>query len=139
MPPSASWNETQRSRIHAVAEMRGFWAVVKNVTEVSGAFGAGNCSSDHTKVCVADLGYVLGSDRRPETRPSRSRFELRGGIEERVIAADAAIETLAVQVPVLSRECDFGVGVARDVEDSRRELLAPFRGGFDDLGDANLL
>ena len=31
-----------------------------------------------------------------------------------------------MQIPVFSREGDFGVGVAGDVEDTGGELLAPF-------------
>src|ERR1700722_8217729 len=101
-------------------------------------FGAGDCGADHPESCVADFGYVFGGNRRPETRPSRARFELGGGIEERVVAADAAVDALVVQVPTFSRKGDFGVGIAGNVEDTGRKLLAPLAFGLDDLRDAGL-
>jgi len=43
-----------------------------------------------------------------------------------------------VQVPVFSRESDFGIGVARDVERVARKLLAPLVFGLDYLRHTNL-
>lgn len=113
--------------------MAWFRAVVEDVAEVSVAFGAGNCGAGYAESRVADFGYVLGSDGRPETRPSCAGFEFRGGIEKRVVAADAAVDAFVVQVPVFSSEGDFGVGVARDVEDAKAELLPPLVRSLDDL------
>ena len=98
--------------------MRGLGAVVKNVTEVSIAFGARDRSANHAESGVANLRHVFGSNRRPETGPSGTRFELGGGIEERIFAANATVNAGVVQVPIFSGEGDFGVGVAGDIEDS---------------------
>ena len=59
--------------------------------------------------------------------------------EQRIITADAAVDSFVVQVPVLAGEGDFGISVARDVEDSGRELFAPFGCGLNDPGDADFV
>ncbi len=135
----SSCNETKRCRVHAIAKMRGLGAIVKDVAEMGVAFSAGDCGADDAEGSVADLGHVFGGDRSPETGPSRPRVELGGGIEQRVVTTNAAIDARVVQVPVFSGEGDFGIGVARDVEDSVGKLLAPLRRGLDYFGDASWL
>jgi hypothetical protein len=132
---SYSLREAQRGGIHAVAEVGWFGAVVEDMAEVGIAFGAGNRGADHAEGCVADFGYVFAGDGCPEAGPSCTRFEFRGGIEQRIVTAKAAVDAFVVQVPVFSRESDFGVGVARDVEGSGTELLAPLVGRLDNLRD----
>ena len=135
---SRSLHEAQRRGVHAVAEMGGFRAIVEDVAEVGVAFGAGNRGADHAESRVTDLGYVFFGDGRPEAGPSGTGVEFCGGVEERIVAADATVDAFVVKVPVFPGKGDFSVGVAGDVEDSSDELLAPLIRRLDDLGDANL-
>ena len=114
-------HEAERGGVHAVAEASGFGAVVEDVAEVGVAFGAGDRGADHAESCVTDFGHVLFGDGSPEAGPSGARVEFRGGVEERVVAADAAVDAFVVQVPVFSGKGDFSVGVAGDVEDAGAE------------------
>ena len=119
--------------------MRGLGAVVKDVAEVSVAFSARDRGADDSECCVTGFADVLGSDGRPETGPPCAGLELGGGIEERIVATDAAIDAFVVQVPVFPGKRDFGIGIAGNVEDSGGELLAPFAGGLDYFRDADWL
>ena len=51
---------------------------------------------------------VLGRDRRPETRPSRTGIELRVRAEQRRPACDTAVESGLVDLVVLPSESEFG-------------------------------
>ncbi len=44
-----------------------------------------------------------------------------------------------MQVPILAGKSSLSVGIARDVEDSGRELFAPFGCSLDDSGDGDLV
>lgn len=71
--------------------MRGLGPIVENVAEVGVALGAGHCSAKHSQARVTNFRDVLRSDGLPETRPSGAGLKFRGGIEERVVATDAAV------------------------------------------------
>ena len=135
---SRSLHEAQRRGVHAVAEAGGFRAIVEDVPEVGVAFGAGNRRASYPQSRVTDLGYVFFGDGSPEAGPSGTGVEFGGGVEERIVAADATVDAFVVKVPVFPGIGDFSVGVAGNVEDSGAELLAPLIGRLDDLGDANL-
>ena len=94
-------NKPQRCRIHAVAEMRRLRPVIENVSEVSVTLGAGNCGADHAVGQVSLLRDVFLGDRRPETRPARSRVEFRRRVEQRVVTANAAVDSFVVLVPAV--------------------------------------
>jgi len=103
------------------------------------AFGTGNRGSNHSISCIADLADVFGGNGRPETGPAGAGVEFGGRVEQRIVTAGAAVDSFVVQVPLFAGEGDFGIGVARDVEDSGRELFAPFGCGLNDLGDADFV
>src|SRR5579872_5553624 len=103
------------------------------------ALGAGDRGTDHAEGCVGYLGDVFFRDGLPEAGPSGAGIEFGCRIEERSVAADATIESLVFQIPVLPRKGHFSVGVARNVVGVRRQLLAPFVGSLDDLRNAHLL
>jgi len=69
--------------------------------------------------------------------PSRAGVELRVGTEECVVAADAAVESLVVQVVVLAGEGALGALLARDFKLQRGQLLFPLGVGLVDLGHLN--
>src|SRR4051794_1767843 len=80
----------------------------------------------HTKTGVVDVANVLRCNRLPEARPTRSRFKLRVRTEQRVVAADAAVKTFVVQVPIFPAEGELRVRMTSDVERIRRKLRTPF-------------
>lgn len=116
--------------------MRRCGTVVKNMAEMRLAFRAGNRGAHHAKSSIAGLGHVLIGDGLPETRPSGARFELCGGIKQRVVATYAAVQAFLVKIPILARKSDFRVSIARDVVSVRGKLLAPFVRRFDHFRDA---
>lgn len=95
-----------------------------------------NRSAFHEESFILRRGDVLLRDRLPETRPARAGFEFRAGIEQRRIAADAAIKTRRVIVPINTSKCDFSTRLPRDLEGFRRKLRAPLRLGFRNLRHA---
>jgi len=62
---------------------------------------------------------ILFGDWLPKTRPAGAGFELRIRIEEGRVAADAPIQALIVQVPILPGKGPLRGGVARDGESIR--------------------
>src|SRR5207237_3936211 len=101
---SCLFHKLQRSRVHAIALSRGPRAIVKNVPQVRVATSAFHRCAPHAKRAVADLLHVLFGNRLVETGPARARLKLCIGTEQRRAAANAAISSLLVVVPVLARE-----------------------------------
>jgi len=131
--------EAQRRRVHAVAPARRLWAIVEDVAEVGVAFCAGDGSADHTEARVAQLGDIFCRNGLPETGPSGAGIEFGSGIEQRVIATDAAVEAFVMQIPVLAGEGHFGVSVPRDVVSVGGELCTPLLRGLHDFGNMHFL
>src|SRR5579863_2145914 len=136
--PLYRFHEAQRGRIHAVAKPGRFRTVVENVAEMRVAFGAGNRNPLHADRGVADLAYIFLGQRHPETGPARPRIKLRRRTEERVVAADTAIEAFIVQVPIFPAVSKLGICVTRDPKRSWRKLLAPFLVGLYYPGNLHL-
>ena len=130
--------ETQRGGVHAVAETGGLGAVVEDVAEVRVTFCARDGGADHTERNVANLSNIFPGDRLPEARPSGAGIEFGAGVEERIVAADAAVDAFVVEVPVLPGKGHLGVGAACDVECVFGKLFAPIVFGLHDFGDADL-
>src|SRR5271166_6631417 len=89
------------------------------------AFGAGHFIPCHPQTGIAGSSDIFSCDRSPETGPSRPRLELCFRTEQCVIAADAAVDALFVQVVVLAGERSFRALLARDLELQRGQLLLP--------------
>src|SRR5271165_2620603 len=134
---SLSRHKSERRGIHAIPQMRRRGTIVENMAQMRIAFSARHCRSDHAITRVSDAANVFGRDRLPEAWPAGSRIELRLRVEQGIVAANTAVEALVVQVPILSRVGDFGVGVAGYFKSARSQLLPPFVFGFDDLRDVN--
>jgi len=115
---SHSLHEAEGGGVHAVAEASWFGTVVKHVAEVGVAFGAGDRGAEHAESGVTDLGYVFFGYGSPEAGPSGTGVKFGSGVEERVIATDAAVDAFVVKVPVFPGIGDFSVGIAGDVEDA---------------------
>src|SRR5579864_8114647 len=105
--------------------MSGFRSVVEDVAEVRVALGASDCGPKHAEHGVPNLAHVFGGNGSPEAGPAGSGIKLGVGAEKRIVAADAAINSFFVQVPILAGECHLGVGVAGDFESATGKLLAP--------------
>src|SRR5258708_32508236 len=88
----------------------------------------------HAESAVLDVLNVLLGYRLPETRPAGAGFKLGIGTEKRVAAADAAVETFVMRVPVFAGKSHLCIFMARDVKGIGRELLFPFAVTLDDLG-----
>ena len=63
---------------------------------------AGNRGSHHAQRHIGNFMDILFGDWLPKARPAGAGFELCVRIEESRVAADAAVQPLIVQVPVLS-------------------------------------
>src|SRR5271170_832266 len=100
--------------------MRRLGTIIEYMAEVRITFGTRNCDSDHAITHVSGAANVLGGDRLPEARPACSGIELGLRAEQRAVAANAPVQTFVMQVPILSRVCDFGIGVTRYVESAGR-------------------
>ena len=132
-------DEAQGGGVHAVTQSRRFGAIVEDVTEVRIAFGARDSGTNHPESTVANLRHIFFGDRLPEARPARAGIEFRSRIKQRIVAADAAVQSLLVQVPVLAGEGQFGVGLPRNVISIRRQLLAPLICSLDNFGSLNFV
>src|SRR4249919_4334145 len=134
--------EAQGDGIHAIAQTGRRRTIVEDVTKVRIAATAGNRRAFHADQIVTGGDFVYLGDRLPETRPAGAGVELGRGIEQRGVAADAAIDAAIVQVPVFAGERALGAGFAGDVIRARRQLFSPFGfalGHFQRLFAAQLL
>src|SRR5258708_25908631 len=118
-------DKAQGCGIHAVAQARGLGSVREDVTqgritERRFHFGAHRAVAE-----VFPLANVFFRDGRPETRPARAGIEFCAGIEERVAAVDAAVESCSVLIVQRSRVRPLRGGAPRHIELQRAELLLP--------------
>ena len=74
--------------------------IVEHVTDVGVAQLARDGGALHAEAHVDLFIDIVLVDRLPEARPAGVRFEFRLGVEECRVAADAAIDSFVVQVPV---------------------------------------
>src|ERR1700722_19737676 len=117
--------------------MRGRWAVVENVSEMTVTAGANHFVSLHPGGAISARRYVFFGDRFPKARPARAGFEFRLGIEENRVATDAMVQAVVMIAGILAGEGPFGACMARDFELLRRQLLLPFGVGFDNFLDVD--
>src|ERR1043165_2094264 len=87
----------------------------------------------HSKRGVVDLLHVLFGNWLIEAGPARTRLKLCVGVEQRRAAANAAIDTLLMVVPVFAGESPLRAFFARHVVSPRRKLLPPFVLGLHQL------
>src|SRR5277367_2410950 len=99
--------------------MRWLRTIIEYMAEMRIAFSTRYRSPNHAIAQVSGAANVLRRDRLPEARPAGSGIKLRLRVEQRVVAADAAVQTFVVQLPILSRIRDFGISVTRYVESAR--------------------
>src|SRR5580704_1012793 len=79
----------------------------------------------HSKTHIDFSDNVFFGDGRPETRPARTGIEFRLGTEERVAAANTAIQARLMVVVVGAAEGPLGVCFARNVKFVRTERATP--------------
>ena len=121
LPTKLLFLEFQRSRVHAVAKMRGSGAVLEYVAHVRVAFLAQHFGSLHEKTFVRLGSNVLIGHRLRETRPPGTGLELGAGVVRGGVAADAAEHALAMLFQQRAGERALG---ARGVDEVRAELRA---------------
>src|SRR5438067_2992184 len=92
--------EVERRRVDAIAQAGRVRAVREEVAQMSAAMAARDLGPPHPERIVFLRRDVALLDDVVEARPTRPRFELRPRIEERFVAHDAAIRSLAMVVPV---------------------------------------
>jgi hypothetical protein len=109
-------NEFQSRRIQAITEVGWRWAVVKHVPQMSTALLAQDRVSDHTERQINLGADIFWSNRGPEARPSRPRFEFRIRTENRVVTANAPVNPLFVIVPILACESALRSLLSSDFE-----------------------
>ena len=98
-------------------------------------FGTSNCGALHAEAGVVNLSDILGCDGLPETRPARAGVEFRGWNRTAHYRSRCSGRARFVQIPVLTGEGEFGIGVARDVEGVRESCLRHWSASFHDLRD----
>src|SRR5215472_12289651 len=101
------------------------------------AAAASHSRAHHAEGAVANLFHVLRRDRLPEAWPAGAGIELGAGVKKRRAAADAAIQTLVMLVPVLTGESHLRAVMAGNFESAGRELLLPLAFALHDLGHVN--
>src|SRR5690606_20229431 len=126
-------HELQGRRVHAVAQPGRLGSVGEDVAEVGVVGGAEDLDAAHPVAEVLLRADGVAADRRPEAGPPRPGVVLGVGVEELVAAAGAAVDAVALEVPVLAGEGALGALLAADVVLLRRELPAPLFVGLDDL------
>src|SRR5690606_25291670 len=126
-------HELQGRRVHAVAQPGRLGSVGEDVSEVGVAGGAEDLDATHPVAEVLLGPDGVAADRCPEAGPPRPGVVLGVGVEELVAAAGAAVDAVALEVPVLAGGGALGALLAADVVLLRRELPAPLFVGLDDL------
>src|SRR6266481_1506519 len=96
-------DKSQGCGIHAVAQACGLRAVREDVAQVRITERAFHFRAHGAVAEVFPLANIFFCDGRPETRPARAGIEFRAGIEERIAAADAAVESRGVLIVKRSR------------------------------------
>src|SRR5688500_14916164 len=96
-----SWNEgtssrrrgrePERDRVHAVTQPGWPRAIVEHVPEMRIAARARDLGADRAERTVPALDHVPSRDRLPETGPPGAGIELGLRVEQRGVAADAAV------------------------------------------------
>src|SRR6266436_86664 len=120
-------DKSQGCGIHAVAQACGLRAVREDVAQVRITERAFHFRAHGAVAEVFPLANIFFCDGRPETRPARAGIEFRAGIEERIAAADAAVESRGVLIVKRSRVRPLRGSAPRDIELQRAELLLPLR------------
>src|SRR5260370_7284996 len=106
--------------------MRGRRPIVKHVSEVCIAFLAAHLITSHAVGRVFRDVDILFRQRRPEARPPCARFKLGGRTEQRISAADAAVNTLFMILPMLAGEGEFGAASPSPLKFLGPTNLLPF-------------
>src|SRR6476659_9365311 len=124
--------ELERRAVHAVALAGRARAVGEDVAEMAAALGARHLGADH-----AVAGVARGLDRlvlgRPERGPAGAALVLGVGIEQRLAAAGAAEDALALLVVQRAGERTLGAVLAQHMVLQGVELLLPVGIGFFEL------
>src|SRR5687767_1021642 len=97
------------------------------------AAAAPNLGPKHAVASIFDQAHAILILRLRETRPARSRVELRVRSEELVATAGTPIHAILVAIPVLAREGALCATLTADLILLGREFLAPLGVGFRDL------
>ena len=126
-------DELERSRVHAVTQMRGRWAILENMAEMRAAAVAHHLGPAHAVGVVRGGLDLFFLERGVKARPTASGVILGVGAEKLVPAAYAEIHALVVEVPITA-----GKGALGSFLPGNRELLggkkfAPFFVGFLDF------
>src|SRR5579872_2012181 len=118
-------HEVQRSRVHAIAQMRWRRTVGKYVPQMGVTARAKHLFAVHPEAAVHVNGHVLFGDRLPKARPSGAGFEFRLGIEQNRTAADTFVEAVFMVIEILAGEGPFRALVASHFKLLRSQLLPP--------------
>src|SRR5215472_8299785 len=104
--------KVERDAVHAIALPGRLRSVVEDVTEMAATTAAMDFGSGHQKAPVG-LGFDRPVERRPETRPAGPAVELGICRKQRLAAAGAAINAVAVLLVERARTGAFGSVLAK--------------------------
>src|SRR5262245_39796569 len=116
--------EHQRIAIHAIAQARRLWPIIKDMAEMAAAAAAMHLGPGHA------VGAILGGadgvlQRLKEARPSGAALELGVGRKQRQVATGAGKNPLAMLLQKRARPGSLRALIAQDLILLRRQLCAP--------------
>src|SRR3990167_3200450 len=101
--------------------------------EMSAALFAAHFHAFHAVAGIGACGHAFGAIGLPETRPAGTRIKFGIGVEQRIAATRATVNTRVMAIPIGAAEGRFGAALAAHLILLRREFLAPFGIGFFDF------
>lgn len=122
--------EHQRGRIDAIAQTGGFRAIVEDMTQMRITSAAQNFGTHHAMPGILLLADAVSLNGLPEAGPAAAGIKFRCGIEQRVVAARAAVYAIVMAIPVNAGKKCFGAALAAYLILLRGQFLTPRGIGF---------
>ncbi len=119
-------DESQRHGVQAVAKTGRLGSVREDMSPMRVAQGAFDFRSQHPRAEVFFLAHICCGDCFPKALPASAGVEFRPGIEKRVAAINAAVESRRVLIVERTGKGEFRRRPPRYIVFERGEPLLPF-------------
>ena len=124
LPPS---HECQAHGVDAVTQTRRRRTILKHMPQMRAAPPAMNLRPIHPPRQIALFPNILRRNGSAETRPAGPRIELRPRIEKRRAAANAPVQSIAMEIPEFPRKGHLRIRPARHRVLIHSQLPLPLR------------